>query len=102
MKHLSASVAFKPPLRENQPLHRIYGHWGRHSRIWSAVTGQRTAPVLMPLLCGGRDPHFVGEILQIGARFGTEGSEVQILSPRPISSKILRKSAEFSLAVHSG
>jgi hypothetical protein len=56
--------------------------------------------VLMPPLCGGRDPHFVGEILQIGARFGTEGRRFKSSRPDQFSEN-LRKSAEFSLAVRS-
>jgi hypothetical protein len=40
-------------------------------------------------LCLGRYLVFVREILQMTAWFGTEGSVVQIHSPRPIPSKIL-------------
>ena len=39
-----------------------------------------------------------GTNLQIAPCFGTEGSKVQILSPRPL---FLRKSAEFCLLEHS-
>ena len=34
-------------------------------------------------LCCGRDQAFVGEILEMSGRFGTEGSVVRIHSPRP-------------------
>jgi DNA replication protein DnaC len=56
-------------------------------RLWSAMPGQGRGPVLMLPLCFRRKRPFVGEILQMDGRFGTEGSEVQILSPRPIFPK---------------
>jgi hypothetical protein len=51
-------------------------------------------------LCCGRNRAFVGEILEIGTRFGTEGSVVRIHSPRPIpkkSSEIRRVQSGSSL-----
>ena len=55
-------------------------------------------PVLMRPLCCSRNQAFVGEILQMSGRFGTEGSVVQIHSPRPV---FLEKPAKFSLLEHS-
>ena len=51
----------------------------------------------MLALCLMQDIEFCGQIPLFATRFGTEGSEVQILSPRPIPKKF----AEFSLPVHS-
>ena len=43
--------------------------------------------MLMLRLCCGRDQAFAGEILHMSNWFGTEGSVVQIHSPRPIPQK---------------
>jgi hypothetical protein len=56
-------------------------------RLWSAVPGQGPGRVLMLRLRCGRNRAFVGEILQMTHWFGTEGSKVQILSPRPLPQK---------------
>jgi hypothetical protein len=48
--------------------------------------------VLMLPLCCGRNQLFAAQILQVRTRFGTEGSEVRILSPRPKIAKTLTKS----------
>ena len=44
--------------------------------------------MLMLPLCCGRNEAFVGDILQMRRWFGTEGSVVQIHSPRP---KLIKK-----------
>jgi hypothetical protein len=68
-----------------------------YRRLWSVVPGQGPGPVLMLPLCSGHDRAFVGDIVHMTARFGTEGSVVRIHSPRPI----LRKSSEI-FRVQSG
>src|SRR5436190_16657542 len=69
-------------------------------RVWSAVPGQGPGRVLILPLCCGRNKTFLGEILQMSNWFGTEGSVVQIHSPRPIlqnSSRICRVQSGSSL-----
>jgi hypothetical protein len=48
--------------------------------------GSRAGPRAYAALMLRRNQASVGEIPEMGSRFGTEGSKVQILSPRPITS----------------
>jgi hypothetical protein len=61
--------------------------------------GQRTVRLS---LGRERSVTYFGRIQRIDTRFGTEGSEVQILSPRPISKKTCRIQAARSLGSSLG
>ena len=76
------------------------GNAACRERLWLAVSGQGRARVLMRHLCCGRSQNVRGQILEMSRWFGTEGSVVQIHSPRPIpqkSSEICRVQSGSSL-----
>jgi hypothetical protein len=58
---------------------------GRPARVRFARASPGRARTVRLSLGGDRNVRYFGGIQRIVTRFGTEGSEVQILSPRPTS-----------------